>query len=149
GPLPALDDDSRRFGGEKTRVATDLAELGRAAAEAGQERAVIGAGVEDFDVLRIGRDVARLAAADGVERFGVAAGIAAAAAAAPGHAVVARNAQRAVVLLRAADVKRHVPGRDHVVELLGRKALPRPAALRRRDVVGHRAAAVVAEDDVL
>src|SRR6202008_1381044 len=114
GPLPALDDGARRFAGEEARIRTDLAQLAGAAVEAGEERAVVGAGVEDVDVLRIGRDVAGLAAADGIERFGVAAGIAEPAAAAPGHAVVARDAERAVVLLRAADVKRRVPGRDHV-----------------------------------
>ena len=88
--------------------------------------AVVRAGEEDVGVLRIGRDVAGFAAArPSYGRLDAAAGRTAAAA----EAVGARHAHRAVVLLRAADVIRHVLGRDDVVELLGREILRRPGAL--------------------
>src|SRR4029078_12901422 len=94
-------------------------------------------------------DVARFAAADLVERFGVATAGGQSAAAALRDAIVARDGQRAVVLLLAADVKRRVLRRNHVIELLGRKALPGPADRTDADVVGNRAAAVIANHDVL
>ena len=64
-----------------------------------------------------------------------------------GH--VARDADRAAVLLRAADVIRHVRGRDGVVELPGRVIALRPGALRRSGVVADRPAAVARVHDVL
>src|SRR5439155_14576123 len=56
----------------------------------------------------------------------------------------ARDAHGAVILLRAADLVRHVGGGDHVIELRGRLiVLPRP---RRAAVIAYVRAAVVAVD---
>ena len=97
-----------------------------------EERAVVAAGEEDVRVLRIGRDVGRLRAADAVRirTAGAAAATAAAAAAAapPGEARRARHADRAAVLLRAAHVVRQVRRRDHVVELRRRVVARAPRA---------------------
>src|SRR5439155_26732863 len=95
-PLPALDDRGRVLAREEARIGSDLALLTGAAIESREERSVVRAGEEDVHVFRVGRDVARLAAADRVERLDAAASSAAAS-----EAVVARDAERAVVLLRA------------------------------------------------
>ena len=92
-----------------------------------RQQAAVAAGVEDVGVFGIRRDVAALAAADVVELA----------------AAGARHAGGAVVLLRAADVIRHVRGGEDVVELRGRKVLVGPGlAAVDRDV----GAAVVALD---
>ena len=149
-PLPAFLDRARRLAGEEARVGADLLQLAGAAIQPRDERAVIRAGVVDVEILWIGRDVAGLTAAHLVRRHGrnpsePAAGDDAASA----FARIARHAQRAVVLLRAAHVIRHVLGRDHMVELPGREILGRPRPLRRCDVECDRTAAVVGDGDVL
>ena len=63
-PLPPFDRPTLEFSPEKKRgYGADLAQLAGAAIEAGEEDAVVRAGVEDVDVLRVRRDVAGLAAA--------------------------------------------------------------------------------------
>ena len=126
-----------------------------------EERAVVAAGVEDVGIPGIGRDVAGLRAAGAVEcrrrATAAAASAAATAAAAPAAEVrVARHADRAPVLLRAADVIRDVARRDGVVILRRRDVLRaprrrgrRPLTLRLAGREGHRPAAVVAEHEVL
>ena len=143
-PLPALDHRRRVLAREEARVRVHLAQLSRAPVQPGDEAAVVRAGEEDVDVLRIRRDVAVLVAADRVERLHRPL------TAAAGDPVVARHAQRAVVLLRAAEMIGHMLGSDDVIELLGRESLVRPRPLRAgSDVERHRAAAVVAEHEVL
>ena len=104
--------------------------------------------IEDVGILRIGRDVAGLRAAGAVQRGRrrTAAAAAATTATAAAEARVARHADRAAVLLRAADVIRNVLRRDDVVILRRRKVLRRPV-LPAGD--RHRAAAVVPDHQVL
>src|SRR5205814_1659694 len=94
----ALDDRSRVLAREEARIGSDLALLAGAAIESREERSLVRAGEEDVHVLRVGRDVARLAAADRVERLDAAA--ASASAAAP-QAVVARIGDDVRVVERA------------------------------------------------
>src|SRR5262249_56067288 len=93
-------------------IRMDLSLVAGAAIEGGDEAAVA-ARIEDIGRPRIARDVAALAATDGVEHLiGAAAGSAGAALRRP-----ARDARGAVVLLGPAHVIRDVLRRDHVVEL--------------------------------
>jgi hypothetical protein len=141
-PLPPLLHRARRLTLEHARVWVHFAQLSRAPVESGEEAAVVRATEEDIDVLRVGGDVPGLAAADNVERV---ASTAAATTTEP-ELLGARDARRAVVLLRATDVEGHVLRRHRVVELCGRKVLRAPPApARGRDG----AAAVVPIHEVL
>ena len=149
----AFDERARGLAGELARIRTDFAALAGPAIEPLEERAVVAAGEEDVRVLRIGRDVARLGAARVVRAGhrigrGATASTRATAAAAPAAAKpprtrVARHADRAAVLLRAAHVIRQVLRRDHVVELARRIRARRPGRGRAERVVGDLPAAVI------
>src|SRR5206468_11078066 len=101
------------------------------------DQAAVAAREEDVRVAGIAGDVAALAATHRVEHLiGAAAGSPRTA-----RCGLAGHTRRAVVLLGAADVIRHVRGGDDMVELLGRHRLGRPGLAA---VHGHRATAVVA-----
>ena len=123
GPLEAFLDVDRGIPHRVVRIDVDRALLAGLAIEAAQVAAVA-AGEEHVEVFRIGRDVAALAAADRVEDRRQAA-------LARAGVGLAADAGRAVVLLRAADVIRHVLGREHVVELPGRNSPGRSTSGRR------------------
>ena len=118
-PLEALGDVSRRIAHRVVGMRVDRALLAGAPIEP-RDEAAVAAGEEQIRRPRIAGDVAALAAADRVEDL-----IDAARSAEAGRRL-ARKAGGAVVLLRAADVIRHVPGRNHVVHLRGRHRLRRP-----------------------
>ncbi len=121
--------------------------------------AVVRAREKHVDVLRVRRDIAGFSPPRPVGDIHGAFGDAPAAATAPTSTAptaaapeskarsvpVRGQAQRAVVLLRAANVVRHVRGRDHVVELSGREILVRPAVTGIR---GNRAAAIVPDHEM-
>ena len=167
-PLPPLLDVPARFARVEPGIRIHFARRVRAAIELVEIPAVVRPRVELVGVERIGPDVTGLASAGHVrhrhtaqrdvvraERRGVAAGAGATTSAAPAPAAgaqpegggvpVERRAERAVVLLRAADVIRDVPGGRDVIELLRRKVLRRPRAAR---VGGHRATAVVTDHEM-
>ena len=137
-PLEALRDVGRRVPHRVVGVRVDRTLLTRVAIEP-RDQAAVAARIEDVRVARIARDVAALAAAHRVEH------LIGASARSPRAALrgLARHAGRAVVLLGAADVIRHVLRRDDVIELRRRHRLSRPglAAVHR-----DRGAAVVAFD---
>ena len=144
GPLPAFLGVLRRFAGEEAGVGAHFLELAGAAVQACQERAVVGAAEEEIRVGGVRGNVTGLTAAHlvrGDRRV--------AAKALSGRVGVAWHAQRAVVLLRAADMEGQVGGRNHVVPLGGREVLVAPARDTGVDVEGDRAAAVVAIDNVV
>ena len=87
--------------------------------------------VVDVDIERIGGDVSALPATDVVEVV---------------TGAITRDTHRRVVLLRAANVIRHVLGREHVVQLCGRKALTGP---RLTTVHRHVGAAIIGVDQPL
>ena len=144
-PLPPFDERAGRLAREQARIRPDFLQLAGAAVQAREERAVVAAREEDVRVLRIGRDVSRLASAGGVERRRAAASAAAKSA----TGLFARDARGAAVLLRAADVIRHVLRRGDVIELAGRIITRGPRALGRRGVVGDGAPAVAGVHDVI
>ena len=119
-----------------SRIRIHFTKIIRAAIEAGEERSVVAAGVEDVRVQRVWCHVARLGAAGTVEcrRATAAASTPATAtttATAPAEIRVARNANSAAILLGAADVIRHVARRCRVVILRRGKVLRRPRRRRR------------------
>ena len=128
-PLPALLHRARRLAREEARIRAHLAQLAGAAIEPREER------------CRCSRRRRRCRSSSGRARCSRARRRPAVVAAArrcrgrhrrrpPPRLVAARHAQRAVVLLRAADVIRHVLGRDHVIELRRSENPGRPGALR-------------------
>src|SRR3954467_3535987 len=62
-PLPALGEHARRLAGEEARIDLNVANLAVGAIVACEQR-TLAAGGDDVRVARVGRDVARLAAAD-------------------------------------------------------------------------------------
>ena len=119
----------------------DLARGPQAAVVPVEVAAVVGAREEDVEVLGVGRDVARLAAPGPVVHVhrsardpgragaGVVRGVGQRRREPP-RVPVRPQAERAVVLLRPADVPRDVRRRDAVVELRGGKLLVGPLAVR-------------------
>ena len=127
-PLKALRDVGGRISHRIIGIRIDRALLAGSAIQSG-DQAAVAAGIEDVGIVRVARDVAAFAAAHGIEHLiGATAGPTRAALRLP-----AGHARGAVVLLRTADVIRHVSGRDDVVELRRRHRLrgPRLAAIHR------------------
>ena len=150
GPLPALDQRARRLAGEQPRIRIDLALIAGPAIEA--RRGTIRC-CRRHRRCRRSADRARCSRAPrrrdctARARRRVRRRHRRPPRPPPPQVRVARHAHGAAVLLRAADVVRHVLGRDDVVVLRRRDVLrassPWPLASR------HRAAAVVADDEML
>src|SRR5262249_31939087 len=102
GPLPPLLERARGLAGEEARIGAYFPQLTGPAIEPRQECAVVRAGVEDVRILRVWRNIARLAASDHVRSHEAPASAAEAASATQVRAAV--DAHGRVVLLRAAHV---------------------------------------------
>ena len=112
GPLEALLEVLRGLTDRILRPDIDKAALIRGAVQP-RHIAAIAARVEHFRVGGVGCDVATLASAHRIERSA---------------ARVAGNADRSVILLRAAYLIGYMPGGDCVIELRGGEGLRRPGA---------------------
>ena len=152
-PLPALHHLARRLARVEPRVGVHLARGAEAPVEAVDVAPVVRSREEDVEVLGVRRDVARLPASGTVRDLHgtlrdarrLTAERRRLAEAEPVRVPGRRETQRAVVLLRAADMEGHM-GRGHaVIELRGRELLVRPVLPR---VEADRAAAVVGHDEV-
>ena len=138
GPLGPLRYRAGRLAGKEPRVHLDIPAFAIAPVVTGQQ-AALAPGVEDVRVLRVGCDVARLAAACVIEEIRRAS-------MEPGQVLpaVRRDTKGAVVLLGPADVIGKIPGDGDVVRLSGGKIDPRPALPR---VQRDRSTAIVGVGD--